>query len=117
MDPVPTVRILAVRMTGHILSTIYDFIPSRVSQIYLSTLIHTLSKDQSSADIRSAVVLAIGDVLKNPLSHSLLGELLPDLAHCLHDKSERVRVQFVQLLISLRTSSIKFYEIADLDNL
>lgn len=111
-------RAQAIRLTGHILSTFYDFVPARVSQIYLSTLIHTLSKDQSSADVRSAVVLALDDMIKNPLTHSLLKQMLPDLCHALHDNSERVRIHFIQLLLSVRASKgIKFYDIVDLDNL
>lgn len=118
IDPVPMVRAQAVRLTGHILTTFFDFVPTRVSQIYLSTLIHTLSKDQASADVRSAVVLAIDDMVKNPLTHSLLKEMLPDMCHVLHDNAERVRVHFIQLLLSIRASKgIKFYEIVDLDNL
>lgn len=117
-DPVPIVRAQAVHMTGHVLSTFFDFIPIRVCQILASTLISTLSKDKSSVDVRCAVMQAISKILENPLSHPLLKQLLPELSHSIHDTSERVRACFLKVLLSAKSiKGLKFHNIVDIDHL
>lgn len=117
-DPAPAVRAQAVHMTGHILSTFFDFIPVRVSQIFVSTLVSSLSKDKSSVDVRCAVMQAIGKILFNPLSHPLLKQMLPELSLSIHDGSEKVRANFVKLLLSIKSrKGLKFYEVVDIDHL
>lgn len=41
-------------------------------------------------------------VLDNKLSHPLLEQLLPALRYSLHDKSEKVRVAFVDMLLKIK---------------
>lgn len=118
IDPVPLVRSQAVYMTGHILATFFDFIPVRVSQIFISTLVSSLSKDRSSVDVRYAAMQAIEKILSNPLSHPLLKEMLPELSHSIHDTSDRVRTGFVRILLAVKANKgLKVHEIVDIDNL
>jgi condensin-2 complex subunit G2 len=105
-------------MTGHILFSLFDFIPVRARQILVSTLVSTLSRDKSSVDVRCAVMQAVAKILENPLSHPLLKEMLSELSHAIHDVSEKVRTHFVNILLAVKSiKGIKFYDIVDIDNL
>lgn len=101
-------RVRAIATTGvtHILREYWDMLPPATIQNLLKYIFDTLAFDVSSANVRYAVVMGLQDLLQQPLSHKALKGLLPIIKNYIHDRSERVRVAFVQLLNMVRLQSI-----------
>lgn len=116
LDGIPFVRVEAVNLTGQILSLFIDFVPPRVSQVLLSVLIQSLASDKNSSDVRVAVLKALNKILSAPLTHALMKELLPELSNLIYDHSEKVRMEMVQLLETIKKiKGIKFYDIVKVE--
>lgn len=90
--------------------------PPRVSQVLLSVLIQSLASDKNSSDVRVAVLKALNKILSAPLTHALMKELLPELSNLIYDHSEKVRMEMVQLLETIKKiKGIKFYDIVKVE--
>ena len=98
------VRSSAITGIGKVLKDYWEPIPTGISHTILSFMINTSSKDSASGIVRIAVIEGIEMLLNNcPLSHGVLKKLLPFLSHSLHDSSEKVRYEFVKLLLLVRS--------------
>ena len=92
------VRAAAASGVCHVLREYWEALPTQTTHRILSYVVGTLGFDSSSPSVRLAVVSGLGQVLEQPLAHSVLKGLLPLLSNALHDKSQAVRLAFVQLL-------------------
>ncbi len=101
-DDVPAVRAAAVSGVGRILGAYWELIPGPVTAGYVKILAGQLAFDSTSPIVRAAVTDALTDLIECPMAHPLLAVVLPKLAPQLYDTSSRVRIAFVELLLSLR---------------
>ena len=92
------VRAAAASGVCHVLREYWEALPTQTTHRILSYIVGTLGFDSSSPSVRLAVVSGLGHILEQPLAHSVLKGLLPLLSNALHDKSQAVRLAFVQIL-------------------
>lgn len=99
-------RVRGIATTGvcHILREYWDMLPAATVHNILKYIFDTLAFDTSCANVRHAVITGIEDLLQQPMSHKALKNLLPLLRNYIHDKSDKVRLAFVQLLRNVRTT-------------
>ncbi|XP_078576354.1 condensin-2 complex subunit G2-like [Branchiostoma floridae x Branchiostoma japonicum] len=118
-DPEPMLRLIAVRGVCRIVGLYWELIPATVVQDFLKRVIDDMANDCNSADVRAAVFKGIMFVLEQcPLSHPLLKTMLPRLRNHIHDKSEKVRLAFAQLLLKIKSvRAIKFWDVVPLDHI
>lgn len=98
-------RVRAVSTSGvcHILREYWELLPTQTTKQILSYIVGTLGHDSNCANVRLSVVVGLNELLDQPLSHTVLKNLLPLLSDALHDKSLAVRVAFVNILIKVIT--------------
>ena len=96
------VRAHAALGVCHILKEYWDSLPLNTTHNILKYLIDTLSVDASCANVRHAVFVGLGELFQQPLTHTLLKQLLPLLKNSIHDKAEKVRVAFMKILCQVR---------------
>nr|XP_040023669.1 condensin-2 complex subunit G2 [Gasterosteus aculeatus aculeatus]XP_040023670.1 condensin-2 complex subunit G2 [Gasterosteus aculeatus aculeatus] len=117
-DPHPTVRSNATLGVCKILAKCWELLPPTIITDFLKKLVTELAADKSSADVRCSVFKCLTIVLDNNLSHPLLEKLLPTLKYSLHDKSEKVRVAFLDMLIKIKAvRAAKFWDVCNMDHL
>lgn len=92
------VRAAAASGVCHILREYWSALPAQTTKQILSYVVGTLGRDSNCATVRLAVVQGLGELLDQPLSHTVLKNLLPLAADALHDKSAAVRVAFIEIL-------------------
>jgi condensin-2 complex subunit G2 len=97
------VRAHAALGVCHILREYWESLPLNTTHNILKFLIDTLSVDASCANVRHAVFVGLGELFQQPLTHTLLKQLLPLLRNSIHDKAEKVRVAFIKILCQVRT--------------
>eukprot|EP00981_Chlorochromonas_danica_P008526 scaffold2208_cov170-Ochromonas_danica.AAC.10 len=113
-------RVRAVAVTGvcHILCEYWEMLPPGSIHNILKYLFETLAFDASSANVRYAVVMGVQELLQQPAAHRSLKTLLPLLRNYIHDKSDKVRIAFIHLLVAIKSvQGIVFYEIVPLPHL
>jgi condensin-2 complex subunit G2 len=96
------VRAHAALGVCHILREYWESLPLNTTHNILKFLIDTLSVDASCANVRHAVFVGLGELFQQPLTHTLLKQLLPLLRNSIHDKAEKVRVAFIRILCQVR---------------
>lgn len=112
------VRAHAALGVCHILKEYWESLPLNTTHNILKFLIDTLSVDASCANVRHAVFVGLGELFQQPLTHSLLKQLLPLLRNSIHDKSEKVRVAFMKILCQVKgIRGMHFYDIVPVDHL
>ena len=98
------VRAHAVQGVCHILKEYWEALPLSATHNILQYLVDTLAADASSADVRLAVFVGLGELFQQPLTHAVLKQLLPLLRNSIHDKAEKVRVAFIKILCQVGCS-------------
>lgn len=112
------VRAHAALGVCHILKEYWESLPLNTTHNILKFLIDTLSVDASCANVRHAVFVGLGELFQQPLTHTLLKQLLPLLRNSIHDKSEKVRVAFMKILCQVKSiRGMHFYDIVPVDHL
>ncbi len=112
------VRAHAALGVCHILKEYWESLPLNTTHNILKFLIDTLSVDSSCANVRHAVFVGLGVLFQQPLTHTLLKQLLPLLRNSIHDKSEKVRVAFMKILCQVKgIRGMHFYDIVPVDHL
>lgn len=112
------VRAHAALGVCHILKEYWESLPLNTTHNILKFLVDTLSVDASCANVRHAVFVGLGELFQQPLTHSLLKQLLPLLRNSIHDKSEKVRVAFMKILCQVKgIRGMHFYDIVPVDHL
>jgi condensin-2 complex subunit G2 len=100
-DPDYRVRSTSIIGTCHIIRQYWDMLPFSTISNLLKFVFDTLSHDVSHNSVRLAVLSGLEEIILQPLSHLTMKTLLPILKNLLHDKSEKVRLAFVRLLIQV----------------
>ncbi|XP_065184272.1 condensin-2 complex subunit G2-like [Sycon ciliatum] len=117
-DPAPLIRTMGVTGICRVLGIYWELIPSAVLQTLLKRLIKDMTCDVSASAVRAAVFQGLSFVVENPLSHPIMAKVLPELKLHIHDTSERVRLSFIQLLLTVRNvRTIKFWDVVPMEHL
>ncbi|XP_051008459.1 condensin-2 complex subunit G2 [Acomys russatus] len=117
-DPYPQVRSTGILGVCKITSKYWEMMPPTILVDLLKKVTGELAFDTSSADVRCSVFKCLPIILDNKLSHPLLEQLLPPLRYSLHDKSEKVRVAFVDLLLKVKAvRAAKFWNICPIEDI
>lgn len=119
-DPAPLVRVSAVEGLCRVLGLLWDLVPPAVAKKMVHVMTGTLAFDKTSANVRAAVCGGLRFMLSNHQTHPLLSVALPRLGNMVHDKVERVRVCFLNLLIELKAKRIvsaRYFDIVPLEEL
>jgi hypothetical protein len=102
-DDCPGVRQVGVASIGLALERFWETLPLQ-ARLRLLERISARSEDGKAPSVRSAALLATSSLIENqPMCHSelLIRGFIPPLCKLIHDKSERVRVAAVKLLLSI----------------
>ncbi|XP_077410589.1 condensin-2 complex subunit G2 [Vanacampus margaritifer] len=111
------VRCNAIQGVCQILARCWELLPSVVIVDFLKKL-KELASDSSSDDVRGSVFTYLCVVLDNVYSHSVLKKMVPKFNNSLHDRSEKVRVAFVNMLLKLKAARVaKFWDVCSLEHL
>jgi hypothetical protein len=112
------VRSSAASGVCHILRDFWSSVPFSTTKQILSYVVGTLGSDASCSNVRLAVVSGLGELLEQPLSHSVLKNLLPLLTNTIHDSAEKVRIGFIEILCKVKSiRGMHFYNIIPVDQL
>ena len=77
-----------------------------------------LSCDKSSAIVRASAISSITLLLEAPSTHAVLGTMLPSFKFMIHDKSEKVRLAMVNMLLKIKKiPGIKYYHVVPVEHL
>lgn len=95
------VRAMATRGVCGVLRDYWAALPASTTLCLLRFLADTLAVDTASTDVRVSVMTGLRELLQQPLAHSTLKSLLPLLASSLYDKAEKVRLEFIRILIEV----------------
>lgn len=106
-DPSPIVRKAAVQGVCRILALLWDIIPVASIKKMIDFIASKLAFDASSAPVRVAVFEGLEFLLRNHLARPLLATILPQLGKHIHDTSEKVRLSFMDLLLSIKSKRIR----------
>lgn len=116
-DVSPSVRCAAVLGACSVASRCWELLPGSIITDLLKKLLE-LASDSSSPDCRCAVFMCMSMILDNRMSHPLMEKLLPALKLSLHDKSEKVRAAFVDLLLKIKAvRAAKFWKVCSMEHL
>lgn len=112
------VRVAAASGSCHILREYWEAVPADIIKKTLSYLVGTLAYDTSDASVRLAVISGLKEILDQPLSHIIMGNILPNISNLLHDNAEKVRLGFIELLIKVKgLRTIHFYDIVSVEQI
>ena len=102
-DDCPGVREVGVAAIGLSLERFWEALPLQ-ARLRLLERISARSEDGKAPSVRSAALLATASLIEaQPMCHSelLIRGFIPPLCKLIHDKSEKVRVAAVKLLLSV----------------
>jgi Condensin II non structural maintenance of chromosomes subunit len=117
-DPVPLVRVSAVEGACRVLGLLWELVPPAFTKKMLHVMTADLAFDTVSAHTRAAVCDGLRFMLENHMTHPLMSVALPRLANMLHDRSERVRLSFLHLLLTLkekRIISARYFDVVPIE--
>lgn len=112
-DPNESVRKVSVVGTGRILRDFWEVLTIEQIAMVLDTLSEKCAKDRHSSKTRIAAVNAVSLIIDNPLSHGVLGQILPTFCpKLLNDTDLTVRLGLANLLSKLcATTSIRLADV------
>ncbi|PXF42082.1 Condensin-2 complex subunit G2 [Gracilariopsis chorda] len=119
-DPSPIVRKASVEGTCRVLGLFWDLVPLASAKRMIDIITSKLAFDTSAAQVRLAVFEGIEFMVQNHLAGELLSRAVPRLKNLIHDKVERVRLAFLDLLISVkakRMQSLRYFDIVPVEDL
>mmetsp|Transcript_50826 Transcript_50826/g.99634 ORF Transcript_50826/g.99634 Transcript_50826/m.99634 type:complete len:1179 (-) Transcript_50826:273-3809(-) len=112
------VRTLGVSGVCRVLGVYWEMIPPATTKSLLLKLLQDMTFDSTASAVRSAVLKGLTFVLENHLSHSTLKVFLPPLAPVIHDRSPKVQLAFLDLLLFVKKMrSIRFFDIVSVEQL
>ena len=89
--------------------------------VFFSTIIDIIAKhasDVTSTVVRATAIKTVTTLLEEDKTHAVLRSLLPSLGNLIHDKSEKVRLAVVEMLLFVKKiRGMKYYHIVDPQNL
>lgn len=76
------------------------------------------ASDVTSTAVRATAIKTVTTLLEEDKTHAVLRSLLPSLGNLIHDKSEKVRLAVVEMLLFVKKiRGMKYYHIVDPQNL
>lgn len=76
------------------------------------------SSDTTSSNVRTTAVQAITSLLSEEKTHAILRPLLPSIGNMIHDKTEKVRLAVVKMLLVIKKlKGMKYYHVVNANNL
>ena len=76
------------------------------------------ASDASSSQVRAAAVNAVTTLLEEDKTHAVLRPLLPSLGNLIHDKSEKVRLAVVRMLLFVKKiRGMRYYHVVPAQHL
>lgn len=119
-DPSPIVRRATVQGTCKLLGLYWEIVPPVFAKKMIDFITSKLAFDSSSAQVRLAVFEGLEFLVDNHLTHEMLAVVLPRLSSLIHETVERVRISFLDLLLSVkakRMRSLRYFDIVSIDEL
>ena len=117
-DPAISVRVVGVQSVCKLLSVYWEVIPADTVKALVRTLVEDMAHDRAAASVRVAVLDGLRFLLDQRLAHPILKVVLPHLAELIHDKSEKVRLALIALLVAVkRVRAIKFWDVVPVEEL
>ena len=117
-DSTVAVRCAGVSGICRVLCVYWEVIPPATTKAFLELLVTQSARDANAAAVRTAVCEGLGYLLDNQLSHLALRDCLPHLGFLIHDRSPKVRGEFVSLLLRVKhVRSIRFYNVVAIPDL
>lgn len=119
-DPSPIVRKAASEGSCRVLGLFWELVPIATARNMVDIITSKLAFDVSSAQVRLAVFEGLAFLLDNHLCHQILAIVLPRLEPLIHDKTEKVRLSFLDLLLCLKSKrirSLRYFDIVPIDHL
>jgi Condensin II non structural maintenance of chromosomes subunit len=118
-DPAPLVRVAAVEGACRVLGLLWEIVPYGTAKRIIDVITGKLAFDKTSSNVRIAVCDGLRFMLDNHQTHPLLSVALRRLGNLLHDKIDRVRIAFLDLLITLKAKRIlsaRYFDVAPVDD-
>ncbi|KAK1747414.1 condensin-2 complex subunit G2 [Skeletonema marinoi] len=117
-DEVAAVRVAGSNATAKILSQFWVAIPANDIRKLLNHIIAKHASDLTSSAVRATAIKTVTTLLEEDKTHAVLRSLLPSLGNLIHDKSEKVRLAVVEMLLFVKKlRGMKYYHIVDPQNL
>ena len=117
-DDVPSVRVAGSMATAKILTQFWNAVPSKDIRALLNQIIAKHASDASSSAVRASAVNAVTTLLEEDKSHAVLRPLLSNLGNLIHDKTEKVRLAVVNMLLFVKKlPGIKYYHVVPANHL
>ncbi|CAN8071250.1 unnamed protein product [Agarophyton chilense] len=119
-DPSPIVRKATVEGTCKVLGLFWDLVPLGSAKRMIDIMTSKLAFDASAAQVRLAVFEGLDFMINNHLALELLSKALSKLKNLIHDRVERVRLSFLDLLISIkgkRLKGMRYFDIVPVEDL
>jgi condensin-2 complex subunit G2 len=117
-DEIPSVRVAGSNATAKILSQFWVAIPAKDIRTLLNHIIAKHASDLTSSAVRATAVKTVTTLLEEDKTHAVLRSLLPSLGNLIHDKTEKVRLAVVEMLLFVKKiRGMKYYHIVDPNNL
>ena len=117
-DDVPSVRVAGSMATAKILTQFWNAVPSKDIRALLNQIIAKHASDASSSAVRASAVNAVTTLLEEDKSHAVLRPLLSNLGNLIHDKTEKVRLAVVNMLLVVKKlPGIKYYHVVPANHL
>lgn len=117
-DPHPAVRVAASGGTGRLLLSFWDALPANDIRRLLNEIVTRHSSDATSAAVRAEAVATVGLLLDAEHARAVLRPLLPSMGNLIHDKSERVRLAVVHMLLKIKKiRGLKYYHVVPVEHL
>eukprot|EP01138_Halocafeteria_seosinensis_P005941 gb/GECG01006073.1/.p1 GENE.gb/GECG01006073.1/~~gb/GECG01006073.1/.p1 ORF type:complete len:1151 (+),score=160.32 gb/GECG01006073.1/:1-3453(+) len=106
------IRKHAVHGVCKVVSIFWEILPTQTIKTWLKQLTTESAHDSNSPNVRQAVFEGFAYLLDQACTHDTMKQLLSTLWKSIHDKNDKVRIEFIKVL--QRVQSIKgmhFYEI------
>eukprot|EP00536_Pseudo-nitzschia_multiseries_P005620 jgi/Psemu1/190970/e_gw1.108.84.1 len=117
-DDDPAVRLAASGATAKTCAMFWEILPPREIRLLLNHIVVNHSSDSRSSAVRAGALDAITTLLGTKQSHGVLRALLPSLGNLIHDKTEKVRLAAVRMLLEVKKCpAIRFYHVVPVDHL
>ncbi|KAL3807192.1 hypothetical protein ACHAXA_008904 [Cyclostephanos tholiformis] len=117
-DEVPCVRVAGSAATARILGCFWAMIPIAHIRTLLNHIVAIHASDASSPAVRAAAVDAVAILLENNMTHAVLRPLLPSIGNLIHDKSDKVRLAVVNMLLLVKKiRGMKYYHVVPANHL
>lgn len=119
-DPCCSVRLAAIEGACRVLGLFWEIVSPSFAKQVVDVLTSQLAFDMSSPRIRMTVCEGLKFMVENHLTHQILAVALPRISSVVHDRVERVRLAFLDLLLTVKSKrirSLRYFDIVQVQEL